>query len=112
MNDPSDWAARALPVILADNATAREEVIAAHVLAPNELDLLLGTTVTDFGGTRSMLSLTTPDEWRSVAALVMGLLDRSPLKDGHYSGERIILGTFANELAGYAASAERSDAAA
>lgn len=81
-----------------------------RTLAPNQLDLLIGETVADFGGLRGTLSMTTPDEWSTVADLLDSLLAREPLSKGpHYSGERIILGTLAAELRGYVGATERRD---
>jgi len=80
-----------------------------RTFAPNRLDLLIGEMIADLGGVRGTLSMTTPDEWMAVAELIDSLMEREPLSKGpHYSGERIILGTLAAELKGYAAAAERS----
>jgi hypothetical protein len=80
-----------------------------RTMAPNGLDLMFPHAVADFGGTRGTLSMTTPDEWLVVAELIEGLLEREPVKNGpRWSGERIILGTFAAELRSYVGSAERT----
>lgn len=79
-----------------------------RTFAPNGLDLLIGDSVADLGGTRGVLSATSPDEWVALADFIESLLDREPLKrQPRYSGQRIILGTLANELRGYALAAER-----
>jgi len=76
-------------------------------MAPNGLDLVIGETTTDFGALRGVMSCTIPDEWSAVADILEGLLEREPLRRGsQYSGERIIIGTLAAQLRGYALSAE------
>jgi hypothetical protein len=80
-----------------------------RTVGPNGLDLLIGEQLADLGGVRGCLAITTPDEWLRVSEFLEDVLTREPLSKGpHYSGERIILGTLAAELKGYAALADRS----
>lgn len=102
------WSDRFMVELPTEIRERRAEVI-WRAMAPNGLDLLIGETISDLGGVRSMLPLTTPDEWRSAADLVTMILDREPIRGGaRYSGERIVLGAFAAELRSYAIAAERT----
>lgn len=72
----------------------------------NGIDLIVGEMVADLGMTRAMLATTVPREWERIASVIVALLDRYPFKnEPRYSGERIILGAFANELRAYALAA-------
>ena len=108
MTDVASWADRFMHELPVEIAERRAEVI-WRTMAPNGLDLLIGEAVSDFGGVRSMLSLTTPDEWRKAADLIAIILEREPIRGGaRYSGERIVLGSFAAELRSYADMADRT----
>ncbi len=101
------WTDRFVEAIPDEIAQRRADVMWRE-MAPNGLDLLIGGLVSDLGGARSMLSITTPDEWKSAADLIQMILDREPLKSrSRYAGERIILGSLASELRSYAIAAER-----
>lgn len=111
MTDVGSWTERTLTAIVDDRRTYRAEAL-WRATAENGLDLLIGQMIADLGATRAMLSSTISDEWRAVADLIDGLMSREPLKSGpRYSGERIILGTFAAELRAYALAVEQAHAA-
>lgn len=106
--ETSDWARRTVAAIVEDRAAGRAEALWPTV-GPNGVDLLIGEGLADLGAVRGILAITTPAEWACVADLIESLMEREPLsKSPRYSGERIILGTLAAELRGYAVAAERS----
>ena len=111
MTDSASWTERFIHDLPTNLAHFRAEALWRET-AENGLDLLIGELVADLGATRAALSSTIADEWTAVADIIDGLLAREPLKSGaRYSGERIVLGTFAAELRSYAIAVEKAHAA-
>jgi hypothetical protein len=62
-----------------------------------------GSVVMDFTQIGVLASNLAPREWEEVAAYLLALLERAPLKDGRaYVAHRALIGAIAGELRGYA----------
>jgi hypothetical protein len=81
-------------------------VEAAVVQFDAEDRAIVGQVVMNFSHVAALVASLTPGEWESVAAYLYALLERSPLKDGRaYLPHRVVLGSIASDLRGYAVAA-------
>lgn len=66
----------------------------------------VGNVVVSLGFTSAAVKDLLPREWEELAAYLFSLLEREPLKSRPaYTGQRIVIGSLATELRGFAAAA-------
>lgn len=77
-----------------------------HVGMTADGQVIAGQWVADLFQTRAMIGNLGPAEWEHVAAFLVALTERAPVKDSPaYAAERMLLGALAWELRAYASSA-------
>lgn len=83
------------------------EAIAAELdVIDGEAKRIAGDTVVSIGFTNVAVKDLTPHEWESVASYLLALLAREPVRSSPgYACHRIVLGSLASELRGFAAAA-------
>lgn len=83
-----------------------EGVIAARDVLDGLDKVEAGAVVVSVGFTNAAVKDLAPREWEELAGYLFALLDREPLKtSGGYAAHRIVLGSLATELRGFAAAA-------
>ncbi len=80
-----------------------ESVAAAAVTFDAQDRAVVGDVVLTLGEASVLLPLLAPREWEQLAAYLLALVDREPVKTSPaYAGHRVILGAIAHELRTYA----------
>src|SRR3954471_19488591 len=72
----------------------------------DQAKVVAGGVVVSIGFTNAAVKDLAPREWEELAAYLLALLEREPVKSrGAYTAHRIVLGSLATELRGFATAA-------
>lgn len=85
------------------SAITPERVAAEAAVIDAQGRVMVGGELLDFGATGVLAALLAPREWEEIAAYVLAVVEREPVRSSPaYQAHRIVLGSFANDLRNYA----------